>query len=196
MDVAAPHSVGRSPRLPSATLGTALMFVRDLGGVAAIFAISMLASAALNRVSGRPMALIYQSPEQRLSAELSRLVDTPPIYPSEVPTIELAEFRKQVENASALILDARSASFYEQAHVPGALNLARDEFAHDYQALKDRLDTFRDKPIVVYCTGGSCRDSRLVAAALISLGFSDVKVFAGGWDEWTQAGLPTETAKK
>ncbi|HYA35669.1 MAG TPA: rhodanese-like domain-containing protein [Candidatus Binataceae bacterium] len=172
------------------------MFVRDLGGVAAIFAISMLASAALNRVSGRPMALIYQSPEQRLSAELSRLVDTPPIYPSEVPTIELAEFRKQVENASALILDARSASFYEQAHVPGALNLARDEFAHDYQALKDRLDTFRDKPIVVYCTGGSCRDSRLVAAALISLGFSDVKVFAGGWDEWTQAGLPTETAKK
>jgi len=196
MEIAVQEPAEGSRPLPSATRGIVRTLVRDLGAVAVIFAISMLANAVLNRLSARPLALIYQSPEQRLSAELSRLVDTPPIYPSEVPTIELAEFRKQVDNASALILDARSASFYEQGHVPGAVNLARDDFAHDYQSLKDRLDASRDKPVVVYCTGGSCRDSRLVAAALISLGFSDVKVFVGGWDEWTQAALPIQGQKK
>ncbi len=75
-------------------------------------------------------------------------------------------------------------------HVPGALNLARDDFAHDYQVLAKKLETYRDQPVVVYCSGGECHDSKLVASALLSLGFTNVKVFTGGWEEWSQANLP------
>jgi hypothetical protein len=37
------------------------------------------------------------------------------------------------------------------------------------------------------------RASRLVANALLSLGFSNVRVFMGGWEEWSKARLPKST---
>jgi rhodanese-related sulfurtransferase len=45
----------------------------------------------------------------------------------------------------------------------------------------------------VYCSGGDCHDSRLVANALLSLGFSNVSVFTGGWVAWSEAKLPVST---
>ena len=43
---------------------------------------------------------------------------------------------------------------------------------------------------MVYCAGGDCHDSRLVANALLTLGFSEVSVFTGGWEAWLAARLP------
>jgi rhodanese-related sulfurtransferase len=58
-----------------------------------------------------------------------------------------------VDGKSTLILDARPSAFFEQGHVPGALNLARDDFAHDYRRLDSVLKGAQDKPIIVYCGG-------------------------------------------
>ena len=74
--------------------------------------------------------------------------------------------------------------------MPGALNLARDDFAHDYRRPGRRAAERHDKPIIVYCSGGDCHDSRLVANALLTLGFGNVSVFTGGWEAWSGAGLP------
>lgn len=171
-------------------------YLRDLGGVILLFVLAMIAGVVANRFRAQPIALRYQSPEQRLAsdvkltAELTNLVNAPPFQASDLQTIELAEFRTIVEGKSALLLDARSAPFYALGHVPGALNLARDDFAHDYQVLAKQLAAYRDQPVVVYCSGGECHDSKLVASALLSLGFTNVKVFTGGWEEWSQANLP------
>ena len=96
-------------------------------------------------------------------------------------------FPDRAENKSALILDARPAVFIERGHVPGALNLSRDDFANDIVASRPRLKTAQAKPIIVYCSGGECHDSRLVANALLSLGFSNVSLYPGGWEEWSAA---------
>jgi rhodanese-related sulfurtransferase len=74
--------------------------------------------------------------------------------------------------------------------VPGALNLARDNFAQDYRRLSIILKAAKDKPMIVYCFGGACYDSRLVANALMTLGFYNVRVFTGRWDAWSAAELP------
>ena len=108
-------------------------------------------------------------------------------------TVGLPEFRSAVETRSTLIFDARPSIFFEQGHVPGALNLARDAFARDYRRLAPILKSATDKPIIVYCSGGDCHDSRLVANALLSLGFNKVRVFTGGWEEWLKARLPVST---
>ena len=70
---------------------------------------------------------------------------------------------------------------------------AASGFARDYRRLSPALKAATDKPVIVYCSGGECHDSRLVANALLTLGFGDVRVFAGGWEEWQAAGLPTST---
>jgi rhodanese-related sulfurtransferase len=167
--------------------------VRDLCGIALLAVAALAAGLLINRYSSAPLPIVYRTPEQRFDAELTTLVSAPPFKIAPAATIGLDKFRSAVDAKSTLILDARPSSFFEVGHVPGAINLARDDFAHDYRKLSAVLDANRDKPIIVYCSGGDCHDSKLVANALLSLGFSDVTVFTGGWDAWSAAGLPAAT---
>jgi rhodanese-related sulfurtransferase len=137
--------------------------------------------------------VVYQTPEQRFDRELTTLVSAAPFAIAPAATVSLADFRIAVENKNALILDARPAVFFARGHVPGALNLARDDFAADYRRLAPTLKTAQNQRVIVYCSGGECHDSRLVANALLSLGFSDVSVYTGGWDEWSAAHLEQAT---
>lgn len=189
----APLIATPNPTPPAQASKIARQAAFDLGGVFLTAMISLAAGLLINRFSGRPLPLVYQTPEQRFDAELTSLVAAPPFALAPAPTIGLAEFRSTVENKSALILDARPAAFFTQGHVSGALNLARDDFAHDYRRLSGVLKVARDKPIIVYCSGGACHDSRLVANALLTLGFGNVRVFIGGWEAWSAAGLPVST---
>ncbi|MGC2445966.1 rhodanese-like domain-containing protein [Candidatus Binatus sp.] len=170
--------------------------LRDLGGVVLLAIAALAAGLVINRFSSAPLPLIYQTPEQRFDAELTTMVAAPPFKIAPAATVGLDEFRSVVESKSALILDARPSSFFDGGHVPGALNLARDDFAQDYRRLAGVLEAAHDKPIIVYCSGGDCHDSRLVANALLTLGFSNVRVFTGGWDAWSAAGLPASSGNK
>ena len=192
MTSAASSVTGNPARLPQARRFGA-RFLRDLGGVALLAIASLLAGLMINRFSPTPLPIVYQTPEQRFDAELTTLVAASPFKIAPAATIGLEEFHSAVDSKSALILDARPAVFFERGHVPGALSLARDDFAHDYRHLAGLLQTAHDKPIIVYCSGGDCHDSRLVANALLSLGFSNVSVFTGGWEAWAAAGLPAST---
>jgi rhodanese-related sulfurtransferase len=167
--------------------------LRDLGGVALLATASMAVGLVMNRFSSRPLPIAYQTAEQRFDAELTTLVTAPPFKIAPAATVGLPEFRSAVDTKNTLILDARPSVFFEQGHVPGALNLARDDFARDYRRLAPVLKSATDKPVIVYCAGGDCHDSRLVANALMSLGFSNVRVFTGGWEEWSKARLPVST---
>ena len=164
--------------------------LRDLVGVVLIAVASLAAGLVTNRFSSRPLPMVYQTPEQRLEAELAQLIAAPTFQSLPVTMIDLREFRAVVQSKSALILDARSSVFYRLGHVPGALNLARDNFAADYLRLRSKIDQSRDNQVIVYCSGGDCRDSKMVAQALMSLGFTNVAVFGGGWGQWTAAHLP------
>jgi rhodanese-related sulfurtransferase len=181
--------------LPRAS-GLARRILRDLGGVTLIAIASVAAGLVMNRFSDRPLPIVYQTPEQRFDAELTTLVTVPPFKIPPAATVGLPEFRSAVEARSVLILDARPLVFFERGHVPGALNLARDDFARDYRHLSPVLKAAIDKPIIVYCSGGDCHDSRLVANALLSLGFNNVSVFTGGWEAWSAAGLPASTGSR
>ena len=181
---------------PSQSGDLAQRILRDLGGVALLAIASMATGVVINRFSLAPIPIVYQTPEQRFDAELTTLVAAPPFKISPAATVALPEFRSAVETKSALILDARPSVFFEQGHVPGALNLARDDFARDYRHLSAVLKAAIDKPIIVYCSGGDCHDSRLVANALLTLGFGNVSVFTGGWEAWSAAGLPTSAGSK
>ena len=185
-------NVTADPKAPPPTRSLLAQFLRDLGGVALIAIASLAAGLVINRFSAARLPMVYQTPEQRFDAELTTLIATPP-FAMTPATVGLDKFRSAVDNKSALILDARPSVFFEKGHVPGALNLARDNFASDYRRLSTVLKANTDKPIIVYCSGGDCHDSRLVANALLNLGFSNVSVFTGGWDAWSGAGLPAST---
>jgi len=185
-------AINDQARLPQAS-SLVPQILRDLVGVALLAVAALVAGLVMNRLSPARLPTVYQTPEQRFDAELTTLVSAPPFKIAPAATVGLDKFRAAVESKSALILDARPSVFFENGHVPGAINLARDDFAHDYRRLAGVLRANNDKPIIVYCSGGECHDSRLVANALLSLGFGDVTVFTGGWEAWSAAGLPAST---
>ena len=184
---------GRDPDPPPSQSVLASQLLRDLASVALLALTSFAVGIVINRFSPQPLQIVYQSPEQRFDAELTTLVTAPPFKIAPAATVDLEEFRSAVVSRSALILDARPSAFFEQGHVTGALNLARDDFAHDYRRLDSVLKGAQDKAIIVYCGGGDCHDSRLVANALLTLGFGNVTVFTGGWEVWSASKLPSST---
>ena len=168
---------------------------RDLAMVIVLAMVASGAGLSINHFSSKPLPIVYQTPKQRFDQELTMLVAAAPFAIAPAATVDLSQFRNAVTNKSALILDARPAVFFERGHVPGALNLSRDDFSHDYRRLDGVLKAAQGEAIIVYCSGGECHDSRLIANALLSLGFSDVSVYTGGWDEWSDAHLAEATGR-
>jgi rhodanese-related sulfurtransferase len=170
-----------------------VQLIRDLAIVAILAIISLVAGLVIDRFAKNPLPIVYKTPEQRFDAELTTLVTAPPFKIAPAATVGLPEFRAALSGKQTLILDARPSLIYAQGHVPGALNLSRQDFARDYRRLAPTLKPAMDKPIIVYCSGGDCHDSRMVANAMLTLGYSNVSVFTGGWDVWSANKLPATT---
>jgi len=104
-------------------------------------------------------------------------------------TITRDELRAGLEAGTITAVDALPESYYAQQHLPGALNLvAADVPARAAEVLPDR-----DATIVTYCSNTACGNSGHVATALQKLGYTDVRTYAEGIQDWVEAGLPTET---
>ena len=56
----------------------------------------------------------------------------------------------------------------------------------------DELLPDRTAPIVTYCSNPACPNSGRVADRLTALGYTDVRKYAEGIEDWVGAGLPTE----
>jgi len=54
----------------------------------------------------------------------------------------------------------------------------------------------KDEPIVVYCANMRCQNSHQAAEELERLGYGDVSVYAGGKEEWIEAGYPVERGRE
>jgi rhodanese-related sulfurtransferase len=97
-----------------------------------------------------------------------------------------------LESGEALVLiDALGPISYGAAHLPGAINISPERV----DALAGRRIPGLDDLVVVYCANPSCESSVEVAERLVELGYRNVLHYAGGKEDWTDAGLPLEGAR-
>src|SRR5256885_17170355 len=87
-----------------------------------------------------------------------------------------------------LLLEALPAKYFEDSHLPGARNMPHDAVAE----VAPRLAPDKSAPIVVYCANAACQNSHIAAVRLTQLGYSDVRVYAAGKQDWIGVGLPVE----
>lgn len=92
---------------------------------------------------------------------------------------------------TAMILDARKSDEYQEGHIPGALNIYGEELDKDAPNVLPYL-TDKNQEIIVYCHGGDCDLSLMVANALAENGYSRVEIFGDGWPAWKKAGYPVQ----
>ena len=117
-----------------------------------------------------------------------------PAHP-EKPWVEIdpAAVRELYEREVPFI-DARRTSVYEEGHIAGARSIPVWEADLD-ERLKALYEEGLDPeaPIVVYCSGGNCEDSHMLAQRLWGLGLNNVLVYKDGYPDWVKNGGPTRT---
>ena len=137
----------------------------------------LLGGLVLNEIRAKPLAIGYSSPPSNVNVDGDVATD---------------EMEKISDSRAAIILDARPEIFYRLGHIPSAFSLPRDDFDRQYQVLQATLESQRKNPLIVYCSSSECHDSRMVADDLQKLGFTQVRLYRGGWSDWQSANLPVE----
>ena len=103
-------------------------------------------------------------------------------------TISRQELKELIDRNAATVVEALPEGYFEQQHLPGALNLPHD-------AERERIEELlpdKSAPVITYCASLTCRNSAQLAVRLEGMGYSDVRDYAEGKADWVQAGLPTE----
>jgi rhodanese-related sulfurtransferase len=73
---------------------------------------------------------------------------------------------------------------FEAQHIPGSLNI------YNAESMANQLT--KDDEIVVYCSNVDCIASQVAYHRLVNDGYTNVRRFAGGLDDWSTAGYPLE----
>ena len=109
------------------------------------------------------------------------------------PYIEVSgDDARQLHSKGALTLDARRTSVYEQGHIAGARTFSVWEADVDEKVNKlyeERSDPREQlEPILIYCSGGDCEDSHMLAQKLWGVQFNNVYVYKDGFPDWQKRG--------
>ena len=102
--------------------------------------------------------------------------------------ITRAELRELIDAGAVTVVETLPPSYYEDGHLPGAINIPHTEV----RALAPTLLPDKDAAIVVYCANLPCPNSDLAVRVLRKLGYTNARRYAEGKDDWREAGLALE----
>lgn len=104
-------------------------------------------------------------------------------------TITLTDLRAALDGPNPpLLVEALPPQYYEDGHLPGAINIPHDQV----DLLAPELLPDPETAIVVYCASGPCQNSGIAARRLEQLGYRNVRDYHEGKAEWVAAGLALE----
>jgi rhodanese-related sulfurtransferase len=142
--------------------------------------------------SGETHRETRQGPEKRIWTPPGmdwRLVEEKTGGPM-VATISRDELKKKIDSRETfLLVETLPAATYHHAHLPGAINLPPDQLTE----LATKLLPDKAADIVVYCAKPTWNASENAARELATLGYTKVRDYAGGKQDWIDAGLPIES---
>jgi rhodanese-related sulfurtransferase len=90
--------------------------------------------------------------------------------------------RAATRDPEIIVFDARPRPRYERGHLPGALSFPAGRLHEAMQRYGPLLAP--EQPILVYCSGRDCDDSRRVGRFLRENGFKNIEIFVGGYRVW------------
>jgi rhodanese-related sulfurtransferase len=108
----------------------------------------------------------------------------------EVKAITRDELKAKLDSDDGIrVVEALGPAYFEEAHLPGALNLPHDQV----DKLAPRLIPDKDAEVIVYCSNLACQNSVIVSRRLIQLGYRNVYEYEAGKQDWIEAGLLVES---
>jgi rhodanese-related sulfurtransferase len=148
-----------------------------------------------------PTSVQPSSPASSIPSESLRVKPPPPV-PTKTETPAPAQPIRDISSQEAWkafqsntpFLDARRSAEYLEGHIAGAWCVPVWE-----ADVEDRLLSFKaarrpgpEDAIVIYCSGGDCRDSHLLAQKLLNEGYYHLLIYHDGFPDWVAQKRPVE----
>jgi len=106
-----------------------------------------------------------------------------------IGTITKDELKAKIDHKDKFhLVETLDPEKFAPSHLPGAVNLPPNQVRKQ----ASRLLPDHNEEIVVYCGSDKCTASLDAAHELESQGYTHVRRYIGGKQDWTEAGLPTE----
>jgi len=118
---------------------------------------------------------------------------TPKSSPTDyISIIELQEILSNSQGSN-LIVDARDGYFFNQGHIPTAVNMPLEDFNKNLKNYLELLSQYsneqtngKQKWIIVYCSHLHCKDSEKLKQLMEAKGIKNIRVFKGGYEQWEE----------
>ena len=105
-------------------------------------------------------------------------------------TISRDDLQAKIDGKDTIVLiEALPEGYYLKGHLPGALNVPHDRV----RELAPALIPDKTAEVITYCASATCQNSHIAADTLRAMGYTNVRVYAEGKQDWVEAGLPLET---
>jgi rhodanese-related sulfurtransferase len=105
-------------------------------------------------------------------------------------TITRDELNSAIDMGEVTVVETLRAEHFERGHLPGAIHI-------HYESVRDvatHLLPDKHAAIVTYCSNTACRNSEIAANQLVAMGYTDVRKYAEGKQDWVEAGLLLESS--
>lgn len=132
--------------------------------------------------------LVMDAFSGNLAPEQCQTEDGEVIASAVIPLPAMLDDVQQAEDFDVLIVDARTTELYQRSHIVGAVSLPMMDVEAMLPEFMARVP--KERSIIAYCSGFGCPDSFDLGVRLLEEGYRDVRVFEGGFPEWSDAGLP------
>ncbi len=135
-------------------------------------------------------------PEKPKPAPVAELLARFPVHGQ--PYVEIpGDAAAWLHARGALFLDARRTKDFAQGHVGGARSFPVWEAALVKERVEGLVAEGRDQalPVVLYCSGGECEDSHMLAQTLFGAGFENLLVYRDGFPDWVKRGGVVRTGE-
>ena len=113
---------------------------------------------------------------------------------AEAKTISTEQLQQRLEQAKSLhFWNVLTDGYFKGEMIPGSRRVPLDTIARE---VSDTHSPMKGEEIIVYCGGPTCPQSLQAAEKLTDLGYTNVKAYEGGLEEWKSAGNQVEELKQ
>ncbi len=108
--------------------------------------------------------------------------------------ISLSAALEAFQAQRAVFVDARNPDNYDEAHIPGAINVPPDQFEADTETFMNQISP--NEEVIVYCDGPGCHLAETLVQLMHQVGYQKMVLFADGWQGWKKENLPMTSGKE
>ena len=89
----------------------------------------------------------------------------------------------KLDDPDVVFIDARPIEEFEEDRIGNAISCF--PYIEEDELMRIIFEEIpRDKIYIIYCHGGNCDLSHLVAERMKAFDFKDIYIYTGGWEEW------------